>query len=135
MKTSAIIAMSCAVAFSIKPTASSSVAISTVLSPTVTKLSLHEGMSFLRARARLIKSGWVPTPMHTNDQYEYSGAEKRLIERNFREVDFCSIDRGALCILYYAKESSCLRIDTVGEQVESMRVTRWTEECPEGGPP
>ena len=68
--------------------------------------------------------------MHTNDHYAYDGAEKRLVMRKFFEVDFCSIDRGALCILYYAKESLCLRINTIGEQVDSMRVTGWRESCP-----
>ena len=68
--------------------------------------------------------------MHKNDGYEYSGAEQRLAERNFFEVDFCSVDRGALCVLYYAKGNACLRIDTTGEQVKWMRVTRWSNECP-----
>jgi hypothetical protein len=72
--------------------------------------------------------------MHRADNHEYDGAEKRLAERGFLEVDSCSTDAGANCILYYRTSSECLRIDTVGEQVNEMHVTRWTEECPVNAP-
>ena len=68
--------------------------------------------------------------MHSNDDYEYTGAEKELADRQFLEVDACSIDAGALCILHYHKGTKCLRVDTVGEQLKHMTVTRWTNECP-----
>lgn len=58
--------------------------------------------------------------MHKNDNYVYDGAEKRLAERGFLEVDSCSIDAGANCILYYKKAAKCLRLDTVGEQVNTI---------------
>ena len=93
-------------------------------------LKITTGESFLAARARIIREGWTPIRVHNNDNYEYDGAEKRLIERGFLEVDSCSIDAGANCILYYSKKSSCLRIDTIGEQVNDMRVTHWAKECP-----
>lgn len=93
-------------------------------------LELRVGESFLKARARIIRRGWKPIRMHKNDNYEYDGAEKRLVESKFLEVDSCSIDAGANCILYYRKAASCLRLDTVGEQVKEMEVTRWTNECP-----
>jgi hypothetical protein len=92
-------------------------------------LDLKVGEPFLRVRARIIKSGWKPTLVHSKDNYEYSGAEKRLAERGFLEIDTCSVDAGANCILYYTKGSTCLRIDIVGEQVKQMTVTRWTDEC------
>jgi hypothetical protein len=95
-------------------------------------LHLKAGESFLKARSRIIRLGWKPIRMHSNDNYEYDGAEKRLADRSFREVDSCSIDAGANCILYYTKATKCLRIDTVGEQVDQMQVTRWTNECPVG---
>jgi hypothetical protein len=98
-------------------------------------LNLKIGEPFLRARARIVKSGWKPNPVHSKDHYEYSGAEKRLVERGFLEVDTCSVDAGANCILYYMQGSRCLRIDTVGEQVRQMMVTRWADECPAGEPP
>lgn len=94
-----------------------------------TNLDLKVGEPFLRVRTRIVKSGWKPNPVHGKDNYEYSGAEKRLAERGFLEVDTCSVDAGANCILYYTKGSRCLRIDTVGEQVKQMTVTRWTDEC------
>jgi len=72
--------------------------------------------------------------MHADDRYEYSGTEKRLADRHILEVDSCSTDRGSLCIFYYAKDGSCLRIDTIGEQVNSMRVTRWDDSCPNEPP-
>lgn len=87
------------------------------------------GKSFLQVRANIMRSGWQPVPMHLHDGYEYSGAEKELFEQGIIEVDSCSIDAGALCILYYEKRGQCLRIDTVGERVSLMKVRRWTDEC------
>lgn len=101
----------------------------------ISNLNLKIGEPFLRARTRIVKSGWTPNPIHSKDHYEYSGAEKRLAERGFLEVDMCSVDAGANCILYYTKGSKCLRVDTVGEQVKQMTVTRWTDECAADRPP
>jgi hypothetical protein len=92
--------------------------------------SLKVGEPFLVARTRILRSGWHPTRMHSNEDYEYFGAEKELADRKFLEVDTCSMDAGALCILYYSKGTKCLRVDTVGEQLNEMKVTRWTDECP-----
>lgn len=96
----------------------------------VESLRLKVGESFLQTRSRIIKLGWKPIRMHRNDDYEYDGAEKRLAERGFLEVDSCSTDAGANCILYYSKTAECLRLDTVGEQPDEMKVTRWTNKCP-----
>lgn len=103
-------------------------------SAAVTDRRLQEGELFVRVRANLIKFGWTPVRMHTADNYEYDGTEKHLIDRRFFEVDSCSTDRGSLCILYYAKDGRCLRVDTIGEQVNSMRVTRWDDSCPNEPP-
>lgn len=100
------------------------------LAQSLISAKLKKDEPLLKARARLIRLGWRPVRMHTNDNYEYDGAEKRLIEHKFFEVDSCSIDAGAICILYYTKSNMCLRIDTVGEQVKVMKVARWVEECP-----
>jgi hypothetical protein len=97
-------------------------------------LRLQEGASFVHVRAHLIKSGWKPVRMHAGESYEYDGTEKRLADRNFIEVDSCSTDRGSICIFYYAKDGMCLRIDTMGEQVDAMRVTRWDDSCPNEPP-
>ena len=91
---------------------------------------LKTGASFLQARAQIIKSGWKPIQVHSNDTYEYSGTEKILADRGFLEVDSCSTDAGSLCILYYRKASRCLRVDTIGEQIKLMRITDWSIECP-----
>jgi hypothetical protein len=81
-------------------------------------LRLKVGASFREARSRIISFGWMPIRMHSNDNYAYDGVEKRLAERHFVEVNSCSIDAGANCILYYSKAAEC-RLDTEGEQVES----------------
>jgi hypothetical protein len=96
----------------------------------VEKLHLVVGEPFLHARSRVIRLGWKPTPMHRDDNHEYDGPERRLAERSILEVDSCSIDAGANCILYYQKNTECLRLDTVGEQVDKMKITRWASECP-----
>ena len=87
------------------------------------------GERLVAAKSKLIKQGWKPTPMHTTDGYEYSGVERELAARKFIELDTCSFD-SSRCILYYAKTGTCLRVDTLGEQVNDMTVTQWTRECP-----
>ncbi|MBV4458928.1 hypothetical protein KVG96_13285 [Pseudomonas sp. COR58] len=88
------------------------------------------GESLVTARSKLIKQGWKPTPMHTRDGYEYSGVERELAARKFLELDTCSFD-SSRCILFYSKKSACLRVDTIGERLKDMTVTRWADECPE----
>ncbi|MDD1136731.1 hypothetical protein M5G22_04100 [Pseudomonas sp. TNT2022 ID233] len=86
--------------------------------------------SLVSARSKLIKGGWKPTRMHTSDGDEYSGVERELAARNFLEFDTCSFD-SSRCILFYSKKGACLRVDTIGEQLKDMTVTRWTDECPD----
>lgn len=88
------------------------------------------GERLAAAKSKLVKQGWKPTQMHTNDGYEYSGVEKELATRKFFELDSCSFD-SSRCILYYTKKGTCLRVDIIGEQFNDMTVTRWTRECPE----
>lgn len=102
------------------------------LPTSIASLRLKAGEPLLRVRSRIIKSGWAPIDVHAGGNYEYDGTEKRLVERKFYEVDSCSTDQGSLCALYYKKGSTCLRIDTIGEQVDLMRVTRWEASCPAG---
>lgn len=98
-------------------------------SSNATSASLHRGALFVAVRAALIKSGWKPVRMH-DSEYEYTGTERLLAERHIYEVEACSTDRGSLCIFYYVMKKKCLRVDTVGEQVDAMRVTRWDQTCP-----
>jgi hypothetical protein len=102
------------------------------ITPGAQNLSLKVGEPFLSARAKILRSGWRPMRMHSNEDYEYSGTERVLADRKFLEVDYCSTDAGSLCVLYYSKGTKCLRLGTVGEQLKYMEVTRWTEECPVG---
>jgi hypothetical protein len=104
---------------------------STAKTSATLEVPLKVGEQFLRARSRIIKLGWKPTPMHQNDGYERSGTDRLLAERKVFEVDACSVDAGVLCIFYYSKMAKCLRVDTVGENVGEITVTHWTEECPE----
>jgi hypothetical protein len=101
------------------------------ITPNFESPSLKVGEPFLSARAKILRSGWHPIPMHANENYEYWGTERVLNDQKFVEVDFCSVDAGSLCVLYYMKGTKCLRLGTVGEQLKYMKVTRWTEECPE----
>lgn len=94
------------------------------------EVPLRTGEPFLRARSRVIKLGWKPIQMHQNDGYEYSGTERELAEKKILEVDACSVDAGVLCSFYYSKAKRCLRVDTVGESLGQMNVTRWMIECP-----
>jgi hypothetical protein len=91
---------------------------------------LKVGDPFLAVRSRILRSGWHPTRMQSNDDYEYFGAERELTHRKYIEFDSCSMDAGALCIFYYSKGTECLRVETVGEQLNEMKVTRWTNACP-----
>ncbi len=84
----------------------------------------------MSARSRLIRQGWKPTRMHTSDGYEYSGVERELAAHNFLELDTCSFD-SSRCILFYSKKGACLRVDTMGEQLKDVAVTRWADECPD----
>ena len=86
--------------------------------------------TLVSARSKLIKQGWKPTRMHTRDGYEYSGVERELAARDFLELDTCSFD-SSHCILFYLKKDACLRVDTMGEQLKDMTVTRWSDECPD----
>jgi hypothetical protein len=91
------------------------------------------GQSLLNARATLLKHGWKPVRRHADDGYEYSGAELELTARRIFEVDSCSAD-SARCVLFYEKKGECLRVDTIGEKLNWMTVTRWSSECPDAPP-
>ncbi|XSS60538.1 hypothetical protein ACP9OK_16760 [Pseudomonas sp. B11] len=88
------------------------------------------GESLIKTRAKLIRQGWQPIRMHAADSHGYSGVERELAAHKFFEVDACSFD-SSRCILFYSRKGTCLRIDTIGEQLNEMTVTRWTEECPD----
>ena len=91
---------------------------------------ISAGQPLPNARTALMKQGWQPVRRHATDGYEYSGAELELTKRRIFEVDSCSSD-SSRCVLYYQRKGECLRMDTIGETLDVMTVTRWTHECPD----
>ncbi|MET3105988.1 hypothetical protein AAKU58_000803 [Oxalobacteraceae bacterium GrIS 1.18] len=94
---------------------------------------LKKDQLFTTARKLLIKDKWVPERMHTEHNYDYIGEEKDLIALKILELSSCSID-SSRCIFYYKKNDQCKRLDTIGEQVQLMKVVQWSDECPETPP-
>jgi hypothetical protein len=93
--------------------------------------ALKENMSFVKARALLLKDKWQPVYVHENDDYALMGVERELAKRNFKEFDSCSIDYSN-CIMRYKRGGECLTLHTIGEKVKYMKVVQWTKECPGG---
>ena len=91
---------------------------------------LKEGMSFLQARKSLVREGWQPRKVHTNDGYQFIGTEKTLLQSGIDEVESCAIDH-PYCIFNYRKGASCLRVITIGERTKDLKINRWTNDCPE----
>lgn len=94
-------------------------------------LGLQRGQRLVSARALMLRSGWRPVALRPPNDPSADGAEKELVERGWREVYGCSIDRGVLCILRYAKGAHCAQLYTVGETVPAMHVTGWAIRCDE----
>ena len=92
-------------------------------------LKIRVGEPFIPARKRLIQAGWVAMRVERGD-YGISGTETILSEHRIHEFASCSMTAGSLCIFYYRKRGQCLRVDTIGEQLRHMKVTRWVKECP-----
>ena len=91
---------------------------------------IEKEMLFSKARIVLVKNNWKPTPMHTNDNWNYVGVERDLVSSNIIEVDSCAVDI-ALCVLFYNKNEECLKLIVKGEDIKTMKVVQWTFECPE----
>ncbi len=92
-------------------------------------VQMHVGESFLPARARLVKAGWKPMRIARGD-YVISGAETSLAKMRIYEFESCSMSAGSLCIFYYRKRNTCLRVYTIGEEPRVMKVTGSMKECP-----
>lgn len=91
-------------------------------------LPLKEGESFTYARSKLQAAGWKMDPAAHIGAGKYFGVDRRLIERGFAEVDACSLGK-TFCVVQYKQGSSCLRLQTEGEQIAAMRVVGWSREC------
>lgn len=97
------------------------------------KPPIQEGQAFIAARQALLKNRWRPMPIHTRAGQATEGVEKRLSKLGIYEFDSCSMD-SSRCILFYERGANCLRVDTIGEQVEIMKVVQWSNECPQALP-
>lgn len=87
-------------------------------------------MPFLDARKNMLNQHWAPVDVHLNDNYAFIGVEKKLRHQRFIEVESCAMDQ-ALCIFNYKKNGQCIRLITNGENISQMRVTSWSQNCPQ----
>lgn len=58
------------------------------------------------------------------------GLDRQLVQSGYSKVDYCSVGK-SFCVLQYTKGKACLRLHTQGEQIRSMKVERWSNECRE----
>ena len=94
---------------------------------------IHKEQTFIAARQALLKNRWRPMPIHTRAGQATEGVEKRLSKLGIHEFDSCSMD-SSRCILFYEQGANCLRVDTIGERVEIMKIVQWSNECPQAIP-
>jgi hypothetical protein len=94
--------------------------------------TIKPGDRFTVAAAKLREAGWLPDPQAHAFAGEYFGTDRELVRRGYPEVDFCSVDT-AHCVYQYVKGSGCLRLKTLGEQIERMRVVGVSNQCRDKG--
>ena len=92
--------------------------------------SIRAGEQFAAVRAKLYATGWRADPEAHAGVGDYFGVDRRLIERGFDEVDYCSLGK-TFCVFQYRRAGACLRLQTEGEQIAAMRVVSWSRECRE----
>lgn len=90
-------------------------------------LELRVGEPLIKARASIIKQGWKPDLSHRDAPH--FGTDNVLIRHKIIEVEACTVDYAALCILNYKKHDKCLRVFIKGEQIQDMTVSRWDFIC------
>lgn len=93
---------------------------------------LQTGESFVKARARLLAEGWRADPRAHLASGEYMGLDRLLVQSGYMEVDYCSAGK-SFCTFQYTKGEACLRVQTQGEQIRSMKIEHWSNECREHG--
>ena len=86
-------------------------------------------MNFISARHQLLAERWQPTNTHSDDDWEYVVVEKQFVERGFYEISSCTVDK-SLCAAHYHKPDDCLKVIIEGEEIEEMKITWVTHECP-----
>lgn len=93
---------------------------------------LQAGESFVKARTRLVAAGWQADSRAHLSSGEYIGLDRLLVQGGYSEVDYCSVGK-SLCVFQYIKGEACLRVHTQGEQILSMKVEHWSNDCRERG--
>ncbi|WP_348694791.1 hypothetical protein [Duganella fentianensis] len=88
--------------------------------------------SFVKARVRLIAAGWHADPNAHLASGEYMGLDRILVQNGYPEIDYCSVDK-SLCVLQYIKGDQCIRIHTQGEEIRSMKIEMWSNDCRDRG--
>lgn len=96
------------------------------------KISLNVGEPFTKARAKLYADGWHADPLAHAASGEYMGLDRKLIQSGYSEVEYCSVGK-SFCVLQYTRGKECLRLQTQGEQIRSMKVEHWSSDCREHG--
>ncbi|WP_426236689.1 hypothetical protein [Pseudomonas sp. TWP3-2] len=91
-----------------------------------TDVPIKRGMSFSVARQALIENGWKANSTYSG---EY-GVENVFMREGFIEIESCT-EGVRYCSFNYKKNSVCLGVGTVGEELEDMKIYSWNFECPE----
>lgn len=95
-------------------------------------VALNVGEPFTSARMKLHADGWRADPLAHAATGEYMGLDRQLVQSGYAEVDYCSVGKSS-CVLQYTKGKACLRLHTQGEQIRSMKIERWSNDCREPG--
>ncbi|MYM96408.1 hypothetical protein [Duganella vulcania] len=95
-------------------------------------LALRAGELLTNARAKLHAEGWHADPTAHAATGDYTGLDRQLAHAEYFEVDYCSVGK-SFCVLQYTKDKACLRLHTQGEEIRSMRIERWSNDCREKG--
>ncbi|QNP49943.1 hypothetical protein [Diaphorobacter aerolatus] len=91
-------------------------------------VGLKQGMRISKARAVVLRQGWLPNPSKHSRESPMWGLQKRIYQQGFKEIDQCAVDR-PVCLLKYKKDKACLELEIEGEKAGSMRVIGWSHAC------
>ena len=89
---------------------------------------LKKGMSFVKAHQLILKDGWVANPDKGARDDELKKKKKRLVDKGFKEVEYCFVDSSA-CTFKYRNNESCLQIVAKGEKISELKLSYWTHDC------
>lgn len=95
-------------------------------------VALNVGEPFIKARTKLYADGWRPDPLAHAATGKYVGTDRQLAHDGYFEVDYCNVGKTS-CVFQYKKAGGCLRLQTQGEDIPSMTIERWSNDCREQG--